>query len=51
MIDKQKSFYVGDAAGRPHDHGADDRLFAENIGVRFMTEQEFFTQHVYLEME
>ncbi len=40
-IDMKKSFYCGDAAGRPatdtrkKDHSADDRLFASNIGLKF----------------
>ncbi|EGD81657.1 hypothetical protein, variant [Salpingoeca rosetta] len=41
-ISRQQSFYVGDAAGRQHDHSADDKLFARNVGVRFMTEKECF---------
>lgn len=36
------SFYVGDAAGRPNDHSDDDRRFAANVGVRFMTEKQCF---------
>jgi len=49
-IDLSKSFYVGDAAGRPDkwrpkakkDHSCADRLFAANIGVRFSTPEEYF---------
>ena len=37
-IDLKRSFYCGDAAGRPQDFAATDRMFAHNIGVR-----HFFT--------
>ncbi|KAK5965250.1 Bifunctional polynucleotide phosphatase/kinase, partial [Trichostrongylus colubriformis] len=48
-IDKAKSLYVGDAAGRhktktrpKKDHSCADRFFAANVGVRFQTPEEFF---------
>ncbi|CAF3234546.1 unnamed protein product [Rotaria socialis] len=49
-IDKSKSFYVGDAAGRPDkwrakakkDHSSADRLFAMNLDLRFYTPEEYF---------
>ncbi|XP_055377609.1 uncharacterized protein F21D5.5 isoform X2 [Condylostylus longicornis] len=50
-ISKERSFYVGDAAGRPEtklpvkrkrDHSCVDRLFAFNIGVSFFTPEEHF---------
>lgn len=41
-IDLEHSFYVGDAAGREGDHLADDKGFAENVGVRYHTPEEFF---------
>ena len=37
-----EAFYVGDAAGRPTDHSDSDRLFAENIGLEFLTPEEIF---------
>lgn len=37
-----ESFYVGDAAGRPADHSADDRRWAENVGIPFSTPEDFF---------
>lgn len=40
-IDKENSFYVGDAAGRPNDFLNSDKLFAENIGLKFYTPEEF----------
>jgi bifunctional polynucleotide phosphatase/kinase len=41
-FDKTKSFFVGDAAGRPGDWADTDRRFAEAIGVRFYTPEELF---------
>lgn len=47
-IDMSKSFYCGDAAGRPKrgvlpkDHSNGDRLFALNIGIPFKTPEELF---------
>lgn len=48
--DVSKCFYVGDAAGRAagwktkakKDHSCGDRKFADNIGIRFYTPEEFF---------
>ena len=50
VIDKNQSFYVGDAAGRPEnkfmkrkkDHSCADRLFAMNLGLSFYTPEEHF---------
>ncbi|GAA5969913.1 hypothetical protein JCM11641_008083 [Rhodosporidiobolus odoratus] len=41
-VDCEKSFYVGDAAGRPIDHADTDRKFALNTGLPFYTPEEFF---------
>lgn len=51
-INKTKSFFVGDAAGRPEigkgktkrrkDHSLADRLYAFNIGISFYTPEEHF---------
>ncbi|XP_076290389.1 polynucleotide kinase 3'-phosphatase [Lasioglossum baleicum] len=49
-LDKAKSFYVGDAAGRPKnwapgkkkDHSLADRLLALNLGLKFDTPEEHF---------
>ncbi|XP_012288871.1 uncharacterized protein F21D5.5 isoform X2 [Orussus abietinus] len=49
-VDKDKSFYVGDAAGRDKnwapnkkkDHSSADRLLALNLGLKFQTPEEHF---------
>lgn len=41
-IDKERSFYCGDAAGRKGDFSDSDRKFALNIGIDFFTPEEFF---------
>eukprot|EP00434_Breviolum_minutum_P017643 symbB.v1.2.015573.t1/scaffold1168.1/size134142/2 len=42
VIDKDASFYVGDAAGAPGEHSADDLDFAKALGVRFIHTKDFF---------
>lgn len=44
QIDFSKSFYCGDAAGRPKDHSNDDRMFAKNNGLNFHTPESFFLE-------
>ncbi|POY76763.1 hypothetical protein BMF94_0012 [Rhodotorula taiwanensis] len=41
-VDYEKSFYVGDAAGRSTDHADTDRKFAANAGLQFLTPEELF---------
>jgi bifunctional polynucleotide phosphatase/kinase len=49
-IDLTQSFYCGDAAGRAQgwapkkkkDFSSSDRLFAMNIGIKFLTPEEHF---------
>ncbi len=36
------SFFCGDAAGRAHDHSADDKGFAESAGLKFMLPEQVF---------
>ncbi|XP_053670040.1 uncharacterized protein F21D5.5 [Anopheles nili] len=51
VIDMARSFYVGDAAGRPElkkpvkrkkDHSCADRLMAMNVGLNFLTPEQHF---------
>lgn len=41
-IDMERSFYVGDAAGRLEDHSRADIDFAKNAKLAFYTPEEFF---------
>ncbi|RPA88168.1 PNK3P-domain-containing protein [Ascobolus immersus RN42] len=41
-VDMEACFYVGDAAGREGDHSNADKGFAEGVGLRFYTPEEFF---------
>jgi len=40
--DKEKSYYVGDAAGREKDFSDSDRNFAYNLGIKFYIPEQFF---------
>lgn len=44
FIDKANSFFVGDAAGRKNDFLDSDLMFAKNIGIEFMTPDDFFAE-------
>ncbi|XP_046472351.1 uncharacterized protein F21D5.5 isoform X1 [Neodiprion pinetum] len=52
-VDKDSSFFVGDAAGRKKDwgpkkkkdHSSADRLLALNLGLKFQTPEEHFLGH------
>ncbi|KAM6550332.1 hypothetical protein CsatB_000140 [Cannabis sativa] len=41
-IDMDRSFYVGDAAGRENDHSDADIKFAEAVGLKFHVPEEYF---------
>ncbi|KAL2620540.1 hypothetical protein R1flu_000745 [Riccia fluitans] len=43
IIDKERSFYVGDAAGRKNDHSAADFEFAKTLGLKFLLPENVFT--------
>ena len=40
--DKQESLFVGDALGRPSDFSDSDKVFAENIGIPYISPEQFF---------
>lgn len=42
QINKEDSFFVGDMAGRKNDKYDTDLKFAKNIGIKFMTPEEYF---------
>lgn len=44
QLDKENSFFVGDAAGRKGDYSGTDRKFAENLRLKFLTPEEHFLQ-------
>jgi bifunctional polynucleotide phosphatase/kinase len=41
-IDKEKSFFVGDALGRKTDHSDCDKLFAENLEIKCYSPEDIF---------
>jgi bifunctional polynucleotide phosphatase/kinase len=42
QIDKKESFFVGDALGRQGDWSDSDKVFAENIGIKYISPEEMF---------
>ncbi|KAF9493422.1 PNK3P-domain-containing protein [Pleurotus eryngii] len=44
-INKDQSFFVGDAAGRKGDFAGTDRKWALNVGIKFYTPEEYFLGH------
>lgn len=47
-VDKSKSYYVGDAAGRKYDFSDSDKLFAENVGLPFKVPEDVFGEGALL---
>ncbi|CAH6721073.1 hypothetical protein CLIB1444_05S02982 [[Candida] jaroonii] len=43
-VDMKESFFVGDAAGRKGDFSNSDLVFADNIGLKFYTPEEYFEE-------
>lgn len=43
-IDMENSFFVGDALGRKTDFSDSDKMFAQNVGVKCYSPEEFFQQ-------
>ena len=46
QIDMSASLYVGDAAGRAGDFADTDRKFADAVGLKFLTPEEFFVPQI-----
>jgi bifunctional polynucleotide phosphatase/kinase len=42
LINKEQSFYVGDALGRKTDFSDSDKVFAENIGIKCYSPEDIF---------
>lgn len=42
MWSKGKSFYVGDALGRPNDWSDSDKAFAQNVGIKVFAPEDIF---------
>ena len=42
IVDKASSFFVGDALGRKGDFADSDKVFAENVGLKCHSPEEFF---------
>jgi bifunctional polynucleotide phosphatase/kinase len=47
-INKEKSFFIGDAIGRTYDFSDSDKVFAENIGIPYYCPEQVF--HVKTEI-
>ena len=41
-INKEESFYIGDALGRKTDFSDSDKVFAENIGIKWYSPEDIF---------
>jgi bifunctional polynucleotide phosphatase/kinase len=41
-VDKENSFFVGDALGRKDDFSDSDKIFAENIGIKWYSPEDIF---------
>ena len=44
-IDRSRTFYCGDAAGRASDFSSDDISFASNVGISFYTPEQIFPRN------
>lgn len=50
-IDKDNSFFVGDALGRKTDHSDCDKLFAQNIKIDYHSPEEYFKPYEKFQVE
>jgi len=42
IINKEESFFIGDALGRKSDFSDSDKIFAENIGIKWYSPEDIF---------
>jgi len=49
-INKEESFFVGDALGRPTDFSDSDKVFAENIGIKYIAPEKIFLSNKIIEI-
>jgi len=47
-IDKNNSFFVGDALGRKDDFSDSDKMFAENIGIKWVPPEDMFYNQQFI---
>ena len=50
IIDKEESFFVGDALGRPSDFSDSDKAFALNIGIKYFAPEKIFLSEVVIKI-
>lgn len=46
-VDKDESYYVGDAAGREYDFADTDKAFAKAVSLKFKTPEEVFGESAF----
>jgi len=50
IINKEESFFVGDALGRPSDFSDSDKEFALNIGIKYFAPEKIFLSDVVIKI-
>jgi bifunctional polynucleotide phosphatase/kinase len=48
FVNKEESFFVGDALGRKTDFSDSDKVFAENIGIKWISPEEMFLSRSFV---
>ena len=51
IIDKSKSFFIGDALGRKTDFADSDKVFAENIGIQYFPPEKIFLTNDHIQYD